>query len=67
MLVWYVGVHWIYLAQDRTYWQALVKNMMYSEKDRKYLDLLVTSSYSKRIAFHLFSCSPTDFYNVQEY
>ena len=23
MLLWYVGVHWIYLAQDITYWRAV--------------------------------------------
>jgi len=44
MLVWYVGVYWIYLAQDRTYWRALVKNMMCYKKDRNYLDLFATFS-----------------------
>jgi hypothetical protein len=57
MLVWYVGVHCNYLAQDRTYWRAVVKkNMTYSKKDRKYLDHLVTLSYSRKICRKSFCC-----------
>jgi len=56
MSVWYVGGHWIYMAQDRTYLRVVVKNVTYSKRDRKYLDHLVTSSYARRISVDLFSC-----------